>query len=140
MGTGSYFGDMNNPQVMVQVGQPGDSGVLEIVEMPFTVKGATAGAILMEWNVHESTQGSGNTHPSRLLRCTPTSLNTDGNLAAAMWDSHFRVGGATGTDLTINECPKFGYNEKCIADSLLFHVTSKASGYFENVWVWTADQ
>jgi hypothetical protein len=59
---------------------------------------------------------------------------------AAMWDSHFRVGGAAGTDLTIKECPKFGYNEKCIAASLLFHVTSKGSGYFENVWVWTADQ
>ena len=59
MGTGSYFGDLKNPKIMVQVGQPGDSGVLEIVEMLFTVKGATAGAILMEWNVHESTQGSG---------------------------------------------------------------------------------
>jgi hypothetical protein len=61
MGTGSYFGDIKNPKVMVQVGQPGDSGVLEIVDMLFTVKGATAGAILMAWNVHESTQGSGNT-------------------------------------------------------------------------------
>ncbi|KAK4040087.1 pectate lyase superfamily protein-domain-containing protein [Parachaetomium inaequale] len=116
MGTGSYFGDVKNPKVMVVVGQPGDSGVLEIVDMLFTVKGATAGAILMEWNVHESAQGS-----------------------AAMWDSHFRVGGATGSDLTVKECPKLQYNEKCIAASLLFHVTSKASGYFENVWVWTAD-
>lgn len=60
--------------------------------------------------------------------------------SAAMWDSHFRVGGAKGSDLTINECPKLSYNEKCIAASLLFHVTAKASGYFENVWVWTADQ
>ena len=51
---------MKNPKVMVQVGQPGDKGVLEIVEMLFSVKGPTAGAILMEWNVHESTQGSGN--------------------------------------------------------------------------------
>lgn len=57
-----------------------------------------------------------------------------------MWDSHFRVGGATGTDLAIVECAKPGYNEKCIAASLLFHVTSRSSGYFENVWVWTADQ
>jgi len=60
MGTGNYFGDVKNPKVVVQVGQPGDAGVLEIVDMLFTVKGATAGAILMEWNVHESTQGSGN--------------------------------------------------------------------------------
>lgn len=65
MGTGSYFEDIKNPKVMVQVGQPGDSGVLEIVEiveMLFTVKGATAGAILVQWNVHESTQGSGDFH------------------------------------------------------------------------------
>jgi hypothetical protein len=27
--------------------------------MLFTVQGATAGAILVEWNVHGSTQGSG---------------------------------------------------------------------------------
>lgn len=57
-----------------------------------------------------------------------------------MWDSHFRVGGATGSELTISECPKGEYNEKCIAASLLMHVTAKSSGYFENVWVWTADQ
>jgi hypothetical protein len=66
MGTGSFFSDIKNPKVMVQVGQPGDSGVLEIVDMLFTVKGTTAGAILMEWNVRESTQGSGNT-PHRTL-------------------------------------------------------------------------
>jgi len=59
MGTGSKFGDMNNPQVMVKVGNAGDTGTIEIVEMLFTVKGPTAGAILMEWNVHEKEQGSG---------------------------------------------------------------------------------
>jgi len=75
--------------------------------------------------------------PPEHLVCSPFSLTTT---SAAMWDSHFRVGGAKGSDLTINECPKLSYNEKCIAASLLFHVTSKASGYFENVWVWTADQ
>ena len=59
MGTGSTFGDMNNSQVMVKVGNEGDIGTIEIVEMLFTVKGPTAGAILMEWNVHEKEQGSG---------------------------------------------------------------------------------
>ena len=35
--------------------------------MLFTVQGATAGAILMEWNVHEGTQGSGmNYHMSEI--------------------------------------------------------------------------
>ncbi|RYO82679.1 hypothetical protein DL766_008242 [Monosporascus sp. MC13-8B] len=52
---------------MARVGQPGDSGVIEISDMLFTTKEGTAGCILMEWNVHESHQGS-----------------------AAIWDSHFR--------------------------------------------------
>lgn len=59
MGIGSHFSNADNPQIMVQVGMPGDSGVIEISDMFFTVKGATADAILMEWNVHESSQGSG---------------------------------------------------------------------------------
>lgn len=59
MGAGSYFEDEANPQVVVQVGEEGDSGVIEITDMLFTVQGATAGAILIEWNVHEGDQGSG---------------------------------------------------------------------------------
>ncbi|RYP46686.1 hypothetical protein DL768_007158 [Monosporascus sp. mg162] len=116
MGTGSFFEDSSNPQVMVQVGKKGDRGSLEIVDMLFTVKGPTAGAILMEWNVRGDSQGS-----------------------AGMWDSHFRVGGALGSDLDHRTCPTSGVNEKCIAASLLLHVTPEASGYFENVWAWIAD-
>ncbi|KAL1957810.1 hypothetical protein VTO42DRAFT_5528 [Malbranchea cinnamomea] len=118
MGTGSFFEDEGDPKVMVRVGNPGDSGVIEISDMLFTVKGPTRGAILMEWNVHEDGQGS-----------------------AAMWDSHFRVGGAYGSDLTMEECPKLTgeVNRDCMAAALLFHVTERASGYFENVWIWTAD-
>ncbi|KAL2203358.1 pectin lyase-like protein [Sarocladium strictum] len=117
MGYGEFFGDEENPQVMIRVGNKGDRGVVEISDMLWSVKGATAGAIMMEWNVHESTQGS-----------------------AAMWDSHFRVGGGYGSELTQAECPKGStVNRDCMAAFLLFHVTESASGYFENVWVWTAD-
>jgi hypothetical protein len=63
MGTGSAFEDGSDPTVVVRVGQKGDQGVVEITDMLFTVKGATAGAVLMEWNVHESTQGSGEFWP-----------------------------------------------------------------------------
>ncbi|KAK0629578.1 pectate lyase superfamily protein-domain-containing protein [Bombardia bombarda] len=117
-GSGFYFSDMNNPQVMVQVGNRGDVGSMEIVEMLFTVKGPTAGAILMEWNTAADSQGS-----------------------AAIWDSHFRVGGGKGTDLDIDQCPKQqgSTKEQCIAAALMLHVTSQASGYFENVWAWVAD-
>lgn len=30
-------------------------------------------------------------------------------------------------------------NADCIAAAMLFHMTSNSSGYFENVWMWTAD-
>lgn len=58
-----------------------------------------------------------------------------------MWDSHFRVGGAEGTGLQLADCPSgaSSVNEDCMAASMLMHVTSSASGYFENVWAWVAD-
>jgi hypothetical protein len=116
LGSGFYFSDIQSPKVMVQVGNKGDVGTMEITEMLFFVRGATAGAILMEWNVAAVSQG-----------------------AAAMWDSHFRVGGALGTDLDLSTCPKFSNKAECVAASLLFRVTSEANGYFENVWAWVSD-
>ncbi|KAK4173152.1 glucan-beta-glucosidase [Triangularia setosa] len=116
LGSGFYFSDMKNPKVMVQVGNKGDIGTMEITEMMFSVRGATAGAIMMEWNVAAVSQG-----------------------AAAMWDSHFRVGGALGTDLDLSTCPKFSNNAECIAASMMFRITSQANGYFENVWAWVSD-
>ncbi|KAI0007369.1 hypothetical protein F4779DRAFT_643166 [Xylariaceae sp. FL0662B] len=112
-GSGFYFSDIHDPKVMVQVGNKGDIGTMEIVEMLFSVRGGTGGAVLMEWNTAASEQG-----------------------AAAMWDSHFRVGGALGTDLDLATCPKFSTNDECIAASLMFHVTPQGNGYFENVWAW----
>jgi len=44
-----------------------------------------------------------------------------------------------GSDLDEPTCPKNGFNDQCIAASLMFHVTPQASGYFENVWAWVAD-
>lgn len=51
------------------------------------------------------------------------------------------MGGATGSDLTVNDCPKLSgkVNDKCIAASLMVHLTPQSSAYFENVWMWTAD-
>lgn len=59
---------------MVQVGNRGDVGTMEIVEMLFSVRGGTAGAVLMEWNVAASSQG-----------------------AAAMFDRHYAEAWATAT-------------------------------------------
>ncbi|KAK4209912.1 pectate lyase superfamily protein-domain-containing protein [Rhypophila decipiens] len=118
MGTGSRFGDEGNPVVMVKVGNPGDSGVIEITDMLFSTKGSTPGMVLMEWNVHESSQGS-----------------------AFMIDSHFRVGGGANTDLLLADCvaPQDSPKPECMAASLLLHVTPESSGFFDNVWVWVAD-
>ncbi|RYO88204.1 hypothetical protein DL764_008763 [Monosporascus ibericus] len=118
MATGSYFADEFDPKVMARVGQPGDSGVIEISDMLFTTKEGTAGCILMEWNVHESHQGS-----------------------AAIWDSHFRVGGGGGTDLLLEDCPIHTSSpiEDCKAATMMLHMTKESSGFFDNVWVWVAD-
>lgn len=58
MATGAKFEDMDHPRVAVQVGQPGDTGIIEIQDMMFTVSGPTAGVILVEWNVYQSSKGS----------------------------------------------------------------------------------
>lgn len=87
-----------------------------VLDFLFTVKGDTRGAILVQWNIHESTQGS-----------------------AGMWDCHFRVGGATNSFLQLADCPPRNdgtTNHKCMAAALLLHLTPRSSGYFENVWAW----
>lgn len=118
MASGAKFADMNNPKTVVKVGNAGDAGVIEITDMLFTVRGGTAGAVLVEWNVKQSSTGS-----------------------AAMWDSHFRVGGATGSQLTSSDCPKLtgSVASKCIAASMLMRLTATSSAYLENVWAWVAD-
>ncbi|KAK3291667.1 pectate lyase superfamily protein-domain-containing protein [Chaetomium fimeti] len=117
MATGANFEDMANPRAAVRVGTAGSVGVMEIQCMLFTVRGPTAGAVVVEWNIHESAQGS-----------------------AGMWDSHIRVGGAKGSQLQKAECPQTAQNTAgCAAASLMMRMTEKSSGYLENVWMWVAD-
>ncbi|KAK6542365.1 hypothetical protein TWF694_006323 [Orbilia ellipsospora] len=118
MATGSYFSDINHPKAAIKVGNAGESGIIEMQDLIFTTKGPTPGAILMEWNIKESSQGS-----------------------AAMWDCHFRVGGAVGTDLQASDCPKLTgtINPNCYGGTLMLHLTAQSSAYLENVWAWVAD-
>jgi hypothetical protein len=60
MCTGAYFNDMKSPKVFIEVGKKGQRGKVEIVEMMFTAKGPTAGAIMVEWNVEADGPGAGN--------------------------------------------------------------------------------
>jgi hypothetical protein len=39
----------------VKVGQQEDNSIVEIQDMLFIVSGPTAGVVLMEWNLYEST-------------------------------------------------------------------------------------
>lgn len=115
--TASIHGN-RKPKVMIKVGNEGDVGGIEMQDLIFTNRGPTAGLILVEWNIRAANPGS-----------------------AALWDCHVRIGGATGTELTPSECPALtsGIAEGCNAASLMMHITPKASGYFENMWLWVAD-
>ncbi|KAI0861353.1 glycoside hydrolase family 55 protein [Xylaria cubensis] len=117
--SGSKFSDATKPVVMLKVGNDGDVGGVEMQDLILTSKGPTPGVILVEWNVQASSSG-----------------------AAALWDVHVRLGGATGTELTPAECPAIttGTNPpSCQVASMLLHVTKDASGYFENMWLWVSD-
>lgn len=115
------FNDEKNPKAVFQVGQVGDSGSVEISDMVFQTMGPAAGAILIEWNVNQASQGS-----------------------AGMWDVHTRIGGSAGTQLQSNTCTKspttpYAGNLACVGAFMLLHVTEKASIYLENNWFWVAD-
>jgi hypothetical protein len=43
---------------MLQVGAPGQTGDVEMQDLMFTTKGATPGAILVQWNMKASRPGS----------------------------------------------------------------------------------
>ena len=58
MASGLKFQDTTSHLAVVKVGNAGDSGVIEISDTLITVSGLTSGAVLLEWNVHETFQGS----------------------------------------------------------------------------------
>lgn len=121
MAHGEKFSDEKNPIPLLQVGQAGDTGSVEISDITLVTKGPAPGAILMEWNIAEETPGS-----------------------VGMWDVHFRVGGSAGTELQSDKCAKTPKtdttpNKECVGSFMLLHVTEKSTAYLENVWSWTAD-
>lgn len=116
--SGDYFTDMSAPKVMIQVGNAGDVGTVEISDLLFTSIGNLPGLVLLEWNVQAETQGS-----------------------VGIWDAHFRIGGAYGTKLQVAECPSSAAlnADACVAASTIMHMTPESNGYFENMWLWVAD-
>ncbi|KAI2616852.1 glycoside hydrolase family 55 protein [Hypoxylon sp. NC1633] len=121
MSSGSYFNNMNSPQVVVQIGNAGDSGTVEWSDMIVSTQGPQAGAILIRWNL-ASPVGS----PS------------------GMWDVHTRIGGTAGSNLSLANCPSTPssttVNSNCIAGYISMHISKTAARlYLENVWLWAAD-
>ncbi|MCJ1288975.1 hypothetical protein MMC34_000506 [Xylographa carneopallida] len=121
LASGKAFSDMTDPKPVFQVGQPGDVGAVEMSDLIFSTQGSAPGAILVEWNVGASSQGS-----------------------SGMWDVHMRIGGSAGTNLQSDTCAKnpnvtAPANPACEGAFLLLHITPKASIYMENNWLWVAD-
>lgn len=121
MATGDFFGNQDDPKPAFQVGaKSGDKGTFEMSDCIITTQGPAPGAILMEWNINAEAGQAG------------------------LWDTHFRVGGFEGTKLQSSNCKKnptatHDANTECIGSFMQLHITKSASGYFENVWLWTAD-
>ncbi|RMZ92088.1 hypothetical protein DV736_g646, partial [Chaetothyriales sp. CBS 134916] len=121
MASGNFFGDQTQPQPVFRVGNPGDTGNVEISDLVFETLGTAEGAIMIEWNLAGESPGS-----------------------AAMWDAHVRIGGTAGTKLQQDTCmgatpDSQTFEASCVGSFLMLHVTQTASAYFENTWFWVAD-
>ncbi|KAK2461103.1 hypothetical protein APHAL10511_006882 [Amanita phalloides] len=119
-GKGYFFQDVNCPRPVVRVGEPHSQGIVEISDIVFTTIGPTPGAIVVEWNVAQPRGENG---------------------GAGMWDTHIRLGGATGTNLQCSQCPQIGTGgfDCCMAAFLGLHLTRGCTAYLEGTWVWLAD-
>lgn len=133
----------SEPIPMLRVGNDGDVGLVEMQDLLFTTIGPTQGAILVEWNIRADSQGSAalwgkeSNKTNNKLELPSTAL-TNGHQI----DCHARIGGAIGTRLDATYCPAFtggAAHTDCMAASLMMHLTVNSSGYFENMWLWTAD-
>ncbi|KAL8351214.1 hypothetical protein RB601_000702 [Gaeumannomyces tritici] len=132
MAAGPKFSHIDRPHAVVQVGKPGDKGYLEFSDVFVSTQGATAGAVLIEYNLATYTGST----------CKLTSQSTP---PSGMWDVHTRIGGFAGSGLQVAECLKTpeklnDVNAKCIAAYMSCHITKSARGlYMENNWFWVAD-
>ncbi|CAF0855233.1 unnamed protein product [Didymodactylos carnosus] len=119
MATGSFFGDGKNPQPVWAVGRQGQSGNVQIVDILFSHQGPVPGAIMMQWNLKSICPGK-----------------------SGLWSTHFRTGGAKGTNQTPSNCLKLtgaSNRSECQGAFLQLHISPLGSLYMENTWLWVAD-
>ncbi|EWC47414.1 hypothetical protein DRE_00382 [Drechslerella stenobrocha 248] len=122
MSEGPFFADPKNPKAVVEVGKPGQTGLVELSDLVLETAGPAGGAIVLQWNMADVAGQKG----------------TNG-----MWDVHIRVGGSAGTKLQSDECKKnpnsTAINHNCESAFMLMHIGKTGSVYMENNWIWTAD-
>lgn len=148
--TGSFWSDINDPLPVVQVGRAGEVGQVELSDFIMSTKGPAPGAVLIEWNLAS---------PNAPQTAPPDGWAEQGSYGqgkpefqgpSGMWEVHTRIGGFTGTDMTIVECPSSDtrnisippaeVDRNCIAAAASIHVTNSARNlYMENTWLWVAD-
>jgi glucan 1,3-beta-glucosidase len=134
LGSGPKFSQINNPYPVVQIGKPGETGVVEISDLIVSTQGPTAGAVLIEYNLNS---------PSGMSSCS------SGGHPSALWDVHARIGGFAGSELLVSQCLKTptpvdpngsGVKPSCIAAHTSMHITKTAGNLLmENNWLWVAD-
>lgn len=118
LASGSRYTNINAPQVVLQIGTAGQSGSVELSDFIVAGQGATAGAIMIEYN-----------------------LVSPAGTPSGLWDVHTRIGGFTGSDLQVAQCVKqpgsATVNTACIGAYMNLHATAGSSGlYMENCWLW----
>ncbi len=119
LASGSFFADAKNPKPVWSVGQQGQSGNVQIVDMLFSNRGPVPGAIMLQWNLQSTCPGK-----------------------SGLWSTNFRTGGAKGTNQSPSNCLKLTgaiQRPECQGAFLQMHITPMTSLYMENTWLWTAD-
>ncbi|KAK5941236.1 hypothetical protein PMZ80_006513 [Knufia obscura] len=151
LATGTFWSDISNPLPVVQVGQVGEVGQVEWTDCILSTRGPAPGAIMVEWNLASanapqySSAPTGWTGQGQYGYGKPEALGPSG-----IWEVHTRIGGFTGSDLSIADCPASEtrnisippneIEQKCIAAAASMIVTSSARNlYMEGNWLWVAD-
>ncbi|KAK3685711.1 pectate lyase superfamily protein-domain-containing protein [Podospora appendiculata] len=113
-GAGSKFGDAENPQPIVKIGNTGEQGVAQINDIVFSTADVLSGAILVQVNMASDSPGD-----------------------VGLWNCVLRVGGSI--DTLVNSNCQNPDPVGCKAAFALLHITKTASSYLEGVWGWVAD-
>ena len=111
---GDKFKDSDKPRPVVQLGNPGDVGLIEIQDMRFSVGEILPGAKIIEINAAGNEPGE-----------------------VGLWNTMAMIGGTADTSIATactSQDPK-----NCMAAFMVLHLTESSSAYIENFWGWTAD-